>query len=118
MRRAFPDHQGLGPLLGGAQVSIAHGYGGPYIRGPYCHEPARLEVLLQVMQGLGRPGTTHSSWWNSLSSPSFTRALVPDHQGPSANTRRCCQTGSQGRLPRVIIPAPHAEADHSQNAAS
>ncbi len=37
-------------------TSTAHGLGGPYIRGPYSHEPARLEVLLLAMQGLGKPG--------------------------------------------------------------
>jgi molybdopterin guanine dinucleotide-containing S/N-oxide reductase-like protein len=37
-------------------TSIAHYYGGSYIRGPYSHEPARLECILLGMQGLGRPG--------------------------------------------------------------
>ncbi len=37
-------------------TSTAHGLGGPYIRGPYSHEPARLEVMLLAMQGLGKPG--------------------------------------------------------------
>ena len=37
-------------------TTVAHGFGGPYIRGPYSHEPARLEVLLLAMQGLGKPG--------------------------------------------------------------
>jgi molybdopterin guanine dinucleotide-containing S/N-oxide reductase-like protein len=37
-------------------TSIAHYYGGSYIRGPYSHEPARLECILLGMLGLGRPG--------------------------------------------------------------
>ncbi len=37
-------------------TSIVHYYGGSYIRGPYSHEPARLEVCLLGMQGLGKPG--------------------------------------------------------------
>jgi len=37
-------------------TSILHGNGGPCIRGPYATEPARLEVLLMAMQGLGKPG--------------------------------------------------------------
>ena len=37
-------------------TSIAHGNGGPGIRGPYATENARLEVLLLAMQGLGKPG--------------------------------------------------------------
>jgi molybdopterin guanine dinucleotide-containing S/N-oxide reductase-like protein len=38
-------------------TTVAHGFGGPYIRGSYSHEPARMEVLLLAMQGLGKPGT-------------------------------------------------------------
>lgn len=37
-------------------TSTVHGNGGSYIRGPYSTEPARLEVVLLAMQGLGRPG--------------------------------------------------------------
>ena len=37
-------------------VSIAIGNGGPGIRGPYSTEPARLQVMLLAMQGLGKPG--------------------------------------------------------------
>jgi anaerobic selenocysteine-containing dehydrogenase len=37
-------------------TSMAHGNGGPGIRGPYSTENARLEVLLFGMQGLGKPG--------------------------------------------------------------
>jgi molybdopterin guanine dinucleotide-containing S/N-oxide reductase-like protein len=37
-------------------TSVMHYYGGSYIRGPYSHEPARLEACLLGMQGLGKPG--------------------------------------------------------------
>ena len=37
-------------------TSIAHLFGGGYIRGPYSHESARLEACLLAMQGLGGPG--------------------------------------------------------------
>ncbi len=37
-------------------TSIAHYFGGGMIRGPYSHEPARLESILLGMQGLGGPG--------------------------------------------------------------
>lgn len=37
-------------------TSIAHYYGGGYIRGPYATEPGRLEAILLGMQGLGGPG--------------------------------------------------------------
>ena len=50
-------------------TSIIHGNGGCYIRGPYSSEPARLEVMLLGMQGLGRPGVHQAkmlewSLWN------------------------------------------------------
>ena len=38
-------------------TSTIHYYGGSYIRGPYSSEPARLEVCLVGMQGMGKPGT-------------------------------------------------------------
>ena len=38
------------------KTSIAHICGGSYIRSAYATEPARLEVLLLAMQGLGKPG--------------------------------------------------------------
>jgi len=37
-------------------TSIAHYFGGGFIRGPFSHENARLEVILLGMQGLGAPG--------------------------------------------------------------
>jgi molybdopterin guanine dinucleotide-containing S/N-oxide reductase-like protein len=41
-------------------TSITHLFGGGAIRGPYSHEPARLEVILLGMQGLGKPGVHQS----------------------------------------------------------
>ncbi|GAB6146082.1 molybdopterin-dependent oxidoreductase [Desulfocicer niacini] len=37
-------------------TSIAHYFGGGFIRGAFSHEPARLECILLGMQGLGGPG--------------------------------------------------------------
>ncbi len=37
-------------------TTVIHFYGGSYVRGPYSHEPARLEAYLLGMQGLGKPG--------------------------------------------------------------
>jgi molybdopterin guanine dinucleotide-containing S/N-oxide reductase-like protein len=42
-------------------TSIVHNAGGSYQRGPYATEPARLEVLLLAMQGLGKPGVHQAS---------------------------------------------------------
>lgn len=38
------------------RVSTAHCNGGSYIRAAFSHEPARMEVALLGMQGLGKPG--------------------------------------------------------------
>ncbi len=43
-------------------VSIAHSNGGSRIRGPFSTEPARLEVCLLAMQGLGKPGVNQISF--------------------------------------------------------
>jgi len=51
------------------RTSTMHNAGGSYIRGPYSHEPARLEALLLAMQGLGRPGVHQASMVNSGSTP-------------------------------------------------
>jgi anaerobic selenocysteine-containing dehydrogenase len=47
-------------------TSLIHGNGGPGIRGPFSSEPARLEVMLLGMQGLGKPGVHQAKmieWW-------------------------------------------------------
>jgi anaerobic selenocysteine-containing dehydrogenase len=46
----------LAKSWGSKRTVVAHVFGGPYIRGPYSSEPARLEVCLLGMQGLGKPG--------------------------------------------------------------
>ena len=47
-------------------TSLIHGNGGPAIRGPYSSEPARLEVMLLGMSGLGKPGVHQAKMleWN------------------------------------------------------
>ena len=57
-------------------TTVMHFYGGSYIRGPYSHEPARLEACLLGMQGLGKPGVHQyykmggdDRWMNDLPRP-------------------------------------------------
>ena len=38
------------------KTSIIHYFGGSMIRGPFSHEPGRLECVLLAMRGLGAPG--------------------------------------------------------------
>lgn len=52
-------------------TSIMHSFGGSMIRGPYSSEPARLEVILLAMQGLGKPGVHQENWWKG-----FPRSVV------------------------------------------
>jgi anaerobic selenocysteine-containing dehydrogenase len=52
------------------RTSVVHSNGGPYIRSAYATEPARLEVMLLAMQGLGRPGVHQAKmieWGKSAS---------------------------------------------------
>ena len=62
-------------------TSIAHYFGGGYIRGPFSHEPARLEGVLLAMQGLGKPGV-HQCIITYLGMPrSVTPAKQPLYLG-------------------------------------
>ena len=58
-------------------TSIAHGNGGSYLRGPYSHEPARLEVLNLAMQGVGKPGRHQVKMieWNHKGTSAATNPL-------------------------------------------
>jgi molybdopterin guanine dinucleotide-containing S/N-oxide reductase-like protein len=55
------------------RTTIAHHFGGGFIRGPFSTEPARLEAILLGMQGLGKPGV-HQSVIPWLGAP---RAPIP-----------------------------------------
>jgi anaerobic selenocysteine-containing dehydrogenase len=59
-------------------TSYIHSFGGSYIRGPYSSEPARLEVILLGMQGLGKPGVHQQSWWKG-----FPRAMAMPTETPA-----------------------------------
>ena len=48
--------RGLAHYWATHNVSIVHCNGGSYIRAAFAHEPARLEVYLLAMQGVGKPG--------------------------------------------------------------
>ncbi len=60
------------------RTTVAHGFGGPYIRGAYSHEPARLEVCLLAMQGLGKPGVHQLHFLDILSSLCARIAYLKD----------------------------------------
>lgn len=84
-------------------VTIGHYFGGGMARGPFSHEPARLECILLGMQGLGKPGvhqaqiayvgmprntiggTGHMGMFENLSKhPLGPRLLKPHQTTPTA----------------------------------
>ncbi len=54
-------------------TTTAHCNGGSFIRSCYSHEPARMEVVLLAMQGLGKPGRNYMKFieWNIYEIPDF-----------------------------------------------
>ncbi len=111
-------------------ASIIHGNGGCYIRGPYSSEPARLEVMLLGMRGVGKPGVHQAkmiewSLWNRDYPVPFQGKFVPKitvigdplrpvdgDVDPSINMGRYVLTDAQKqRAPELIklftqLPAP------------
>jgi molybdopterin guanine dinucleotide-containing S/N-oxide reductase-like protein len=88
----------------GKKTSIAHGNGGSAIRGPFATEPARIEVCLLGMQGLGKPGSHFIKMieWGLF----FDKGWLPMPQGielPDVN--------AGGRGQRVVSPAVKRGAD-------
>ncbi len=61
-------------------VTIGHYFAGGMARGPYSHEPARLEVVLLGMQGLGKPGV-HQAQIAYTGMPKNIIAGGKDHMG-------------------------------------
>jgi len=94
------------------RTTIAHGLGGPYIRGPYSTEPARLEVVLLAMQGLGKPGVNQVSMVEIMSfiAGAVSHEPVPP-AWPASLVRPTVTAAHRGYLPhssmqKQIIPKP------------
>jgi trimethylamine-N-oxide reductase (cytochrome c) len=93
-------------------TTVVHGLGGPYIRGPYSHEPARLEVCLLAMQGLGKPGVHSFAIINRAVFGSEDHPAYPPSPGgiinnPPVNVRAAYRGYSPFpfiKLPKQIIP--------------
>ncbi|MFC1861601.1 molybdopterin-dependent oxidoreductase, partial [Chloroflexota bacterium] len=86
-------------------TSIVHFCGGGYIRGPYSHEPARMEVVNLAMQGLGKPGIHQFTTVPPVLSPLGSMATV------IPNAVKGCPIGTEvptlvsiGNLPKQHIP--------------
>jgi len=78
-------------------TSIVHSYGGSMIRGPYSSEPARLEVVLLAMQGLGKPGVHQENCWKG-----FPRSVVKPTEATEA--RQGSMYGYFWPPPAQILP--------------
>jgi molybdopterin guanine dinucleotide-containing S/N-oxide reductase-like protein len=61
------------------RTTIVIGNGGPGIRGPYSHEPGRLQVLCLAMQGLGKPGCNQAKMleWGMQGDPKHHSQPMP-----------------------------------------
>ena len=94
------------------KTSIAHCNGGPGIRGPYATEPARLEVILLGMQGLGKPGCHQLSFieWGLFGKWDAPTWKIGDDTNPAPgpvvypNVTSVNQGYTEKNLPRQIIP--------------
>ena len=65
-------------------VTIGHYFAGGMARGPFAHEPARLECILLGMQGLGKPGV-HQAQIAYTGMPKNVTAGGADHMGTFGN---------------------------------
>jgi trimethylamine-N-oxide reductase (cytochrome c) len=84
------------------KTSIAHGNGGSYIRGPYSHEPARLEVLNLAMQGVGKPGRHQVKMieWNHKGDSAATNPLPRPALSP--NIGKAVRGGHAGPVSQML----------------
>jgi molybdopterin guanine dinucleotide-containing S/N-oxide reductase-like protein len=89
------------------KTSIAHNLGGSYIRGPYSTEPARLEVLLLAMQGLGKPGVLQLIMASfGLPGSLFKPNLAAAHHGGGHSNNPPRQFIPKTLIPDAILNPP------------
>jgi molybdopterin guanine dinucleotide-containing S/N-oxide reductase-like protein len=94
------------------RTTVVHGFGGPYIRGAYSHEPARLEGALLAMQGIGKPGQHQFSFMNRAVYGSEDHPAYPPSPGgiinnPAVNVKAAFRGWAPfplKALPKQIIP--------------
>ena len=89
-------------------TTLQHGSGGPFVRGAFSTEPARLEILLLAMQGLGKPGAHHLTHEFTFIACRFMNRMVYA-MTPGAIVRPFPQAAYRGYCPadplaKQIIP--------------
>ena len=91
-------------------TSIIHYFGGSAFRGPYSHEPGRLECVLLGMQGLGDPGV-HQCQMTYFGMPQGRRLWEA-----SASSTPICPSGSPSPAGPPSTPgaAAHSQDPHPE----
>ena len=82
------------------RTSILHAWGGSGVRGPYSHEPGRLEVILLGMQGLGKPGVHQYNRFDmprKMSTAAYSKRLWNNWNG------RLWQYNTKQIIPKTLI---------------
>lgn len=94
-------------------TSIAHGNGGSYIRGPYSHEPGRLEILNLAMQGIGKPGRHQVKMieWNNKDYLAASNPLPRPRFLP--NVEKAVRGGFMGQVSQMLPGELFFEALHN-----
>jgi molybdopterin guanine dinucleotide-containing S/N-oxide reductase-like protein len=98
------------------RTTIVHSNGGPMIRGPYSTEPARFEVILLGMQGLGKPGCHQFSMheWGLFGKPGtfgtgdetnpMPGPMVWPNVSAASGMLLTTQSGPCPIIPKTLIP--------------
>lgn len=90
-------------------TATGHFLGGSFMRGPYGHEPARGEVCLLAMQGLGKPGVHQIAWRAGLATAMPpTRTSVAGAQPPLKAITAKEQTLTMLHMSRGILNPPQS----------
>ncbi len=89
-------------------TTIAHCNGGSFIRSCYSHEPARMEVCLLAMQGLGKPGRNYMKFieWNIYEIPDFN-PMPRDEEwltGWGGYNASMLEADNSRFIPKTLIP--------------
>lgn len=83
------------------KTSVGH-FCGTFIRGPYSHEPARLEVIKLAMQGVGGPGI-HQLWFGNTEIPDQVILTSMSTQGMGATSMDNPQAIPRSMVARAIL---------------
>jgi len=78
-------------------VSYIHYWGGSIVRGPYSHEPGRLEPILMGMQGWGRAGVNQVAMSLNMPSTAVRMGFMGNSTGDPSGTMQ------DQNLPRTLV---------------